>query len=188
MDLGLPSGLLWAEVNLGADQPSDYGDYYAWAETTPNKSSYSNATTAYYSGSAYTKYNSIDGLTTLQPEDDIATITFGANAHIPTMADWLEFLNNTTVTTESLNGVSGRRFTSKNNGNSIFVPFTGYRNGTGTSGAGSNTCFWSSTLSTSTNNNAVDVYITTSSANFYSGSNGESRHYGFPIRAVRSNN
>ena len=185
VDLGLPSGLLWADVNIGAENPWNYGDYYAWAETSP-KSNYTTSTTAYYSGSAYTKYNSTDGLTTLQPMDDIATITFGAQAHIPTMAEWQEFLNNTTVANETLNGIAGRRFTSKNNGNSIFVPFTGYKSGTGTSGATSCTYFWSSTLSTSTNNNAVDVYITTSSANFYSGSSGEGRYYGFPIRAVRT--
>ena len=116
----------------------------------------------------------------------LATITLGGDAHIPTMAEWQELLSNTTVANETLNGVAGRRFTSKINGNSFFVPFTGYKTGTGTSSAGGNTYFWSSTLSSSTNNNAVDVYITTSSANFYSGSNGESRHYGFPIRAVRS--
>lgn len=185
VDLGLPSGLLWADVNIGAENPWNYGDYYAWAETSP-KSNYTTSTTAYYSGSAYTKYNSTDGLTTLQPMDDIATITFGAQAHIPTMAEWQEFLSNTTVVNETLNGIAGRRFTSKNNGNSIFVPFTGYKSGTGTSGATSCTYFWSSTLSTSTNNNAVDVYITTSSANFYSGSSGEGRYYGFPIRAVRT--
>lgn len=186
VDLGLPSGLLWTEVNLGAEQPSDYGDYYAWADITPNKANYTNATTAYYSGSAYTKYNSTDGLTTLQPEDDIATITLGGDAHIPTMAEWQELLSNTTVANETLNGVAGRRFTSKINGNSFFVPFTGYKSGTTTYGATSCTYFWSSTLSSSTNSNAVDVYITTSSANFYSGSNGEGRYYGFPIRAVRS--
>ena len=185
VDLGLPSGLLWADVNIGAENPWNYGDYYAWAETSP-KSNYTTSTTAYYSGSAYTKYNSTDGLTTLQPMDDIATITFGTQAHIPTMAEWQEFLNNTTVANETLNGIAGRRFTSKNNGNSIFVPFTGYKSGTSTYGATSNTYFWSSTLSTSTNNNAVDVYITTSSANFYSGSSGEGRYYGFPIRAVRT--
>ena len=66
------------------------------------------------------------------------------------------------------------------------MPFTGYKSSATTYGAGSNTYFWSSTLSSSTNSNAVDVYITTSSANFYSGSNGERRHYGFPIRAVRN--
>ncbi len=186
VDLGLPSGLLWTETNLGASSPEQYGDYYAWAETTPNKASYSHSTTAYYSGSAYTKYNATDGLTTLESSDDIAYLTFGGDAHIPTLAEWLELLQYTTVSTETLNGVKGRRFTSTRNGNSFFVPYTGYKSGNYTQEATSVTYFWTSSLSPSSYLQATDIYINDGHAGLYGNSTaGEGRYYGFPIRAVR---
>ena len=189
VDLGLPSGLLWAESNIGASSPEQYGTYYGWGETTTRSSGYywDGYTLAYPQNGTYylSKYHSGDELITLQPEDDIATITYGNGAHIPTMAEWQELFNHTTVTNETLNGVAGRRFTSTVNGKSFFAPYTGYMYYASLNGAGNYGYFWSSTLSTSSTSNAVDIYFDSSTAGFYDGSSGEPRYYGFPIRAVR---
>ncbi|MBP3763322.1 MAG: hypothetical protein J6I49_05500 [Bacteroidales bacterium] len=196
VDMGLPSGVLWASVNVGANEPEGYGGYYSWGEVE-TKSIYDwanyrhcagaqNQLTKYCTNSSNGYEGATDGLTTLQAVDDIATQTFGPGARIPTMAEWQELFDNTTQTNDVVNGVAGRRFTSTINGNSIFCPFTGYKSSSSTYGPGSCTYFWSSTLSSTTNANAVDVYITNSSGSFYSGSGGEGRFYGFPIRAVYS--
>lgn len=188
VDLGLPSGLLWTECNLGATAPEQYGNYYAWGETT-TKSTYNWDSYKYHTyveGTLHlTKYVPSDELTTLQPGDDVATQLLGPEARIPTMTEWLELLAYTTVTNETLNGVAGRRFTSTVNGKSFFVPYTGYKTGSSTSSPGTCTYFWTSTVSPSSVGNAVDIYIDDTYADLYDGNNGEGRYYGFPIRAVR---
>lgn len=137
IDLGLPSGLLWYSVNLGATAPEEYGDYYAWGETHPknvyNWRSYAYATTnAKGKLENLTKYNTstefgtIDNLTTLQASDDVATQQLGSDARIPTIVEWRELFNNTTVEWTSINGVKGRKFTSTN-GKSLFLPAAGNR-------------------------------------------------------------
>ena len=104
VDLGLPSGLLWAACNVGADSPEDYGDYFAWAETT-TKSVYNWSTYQYCMGTAttLTKYCSnagygyngyTDNLTTLQTGDDAATAQWGSGWRMPTKEEWQELLAN----------------------------------------------------------------------------------------------
>ncbi|MBQ9418241.1 MAG: hypothetical protein IJU19_06645, partial [Bacteroidales bacterium] len=133
----------------------DYGNYYAWGETSP-KSDYSWSNYAYCNGSytTLTKYcnNSsygnggfTDALTTLEAMDDAATQALGSGARTPTKAEWIELLNNTTATWTTRNGVNGRLFTAAN-GNSIFLPAAGFRSGTSLNGAGSYGDYWSSSL------------------------------------------
>jgi len=135
VDLGLPSGLLWATCNVGANAPEDYGDYFAWGETQP-KETYSWSTYQYCNGSSNTLtkycnnpnygYNGFtDSLTTLLPEDDAATANWGEDWRMPTRSEWQELFENTTgtwITTQ--NGVVGCIFTASN-GNSIFLPAAG---------------------------------------------------------------
>lgn len=116
VDLGLPSGLLWARCNVGATKPEEYGDYFAWGETQP-KSVYDWETYAYGGeddGFVWiTKYGDIygpngftdDGLTTLQASDDAATSVLGGGARTPTREEWEDLLNNCTNEWISLNGV-----------------------------------------------------------------------------------
>ena len=131
VDLGLPSGLLWATCNVGADAPEEYGDYFAWGEITP-KDDYSWSTYQYCNGSynTLTKYCNnanygyngfTDGLTTLLPEDDAATANWGNDWRMPTWEEWWELLDNTTATMTTQNGVYGRLFIASN-GNSLFLP------------------------------------------------------------------
>ncbi len=153
VDLGLPSGLLWYSVNLGATAPEQYGDYYAWGETHPketyNWSTYSYATVdADGSLQTLTKYNTssaygtVDNLTTIQPSDDAATQVLGGGARIPTLAEWQELLVNTTAEWTTLNNVNGCKFTAPN-GNSLFLPAAGGRYGSEFLDAGSIGNYWS---------------------------------------------
>ena len=151
VDLGLPSGLLWASHNVGAERPEDYGDYFAWGETRP-KSIYLWSSYKYcYGGNPqctyiisnvesnvqFTKYCPLDSyghdgytdtLTILQPEDDAATANWGGGARTPTRDEWSELWHNCTVTWSTRYNLQGHReglcFTGPN-GNSIFIPAAG---------------------------------------------------------------
>jgi len=136
VDLGLPSGTLWAVCNVGANSPEDYGDYFAWGETEPkeyyNWSNYKycngdwNILTKYCSNSDYGYNGFTDNLTTLMPEDDAATINWGEDWRIPTIAEWEELYQFTDHVWTTQNGVNGRLF-SVSNGNSLFLPAAGNR-------------------------------------------------------------
>ncbi|MCR5659885.1 MAG: DUF1566 domain-containing protein [Bacteroidales bacterium] len=191
VDLGLPSGLLWATCNVGAESPEDYGDYFAWGETEPkdtyNWSIYQycmgsqNTLTKYCSKAGYGYNGFTDNLTMLLPEDDVATASWGNDWRMPTKEEFEELYNNTTVTWTTQNGVNGHLFTASN-GNSLFLPAAGYRNESSL-GAGSYGGYWSSSLNTNYPNNAWGFYF--SSGNYYMGYN--YRDYGQSIRAVREN-
>ena len=155
VDLGLPSGLLWATCNVGAEAPEDYGDYFAWGETT-TKSTYNwityqhcnasyNTLTKYCDDSSYGYNGFTDNLTTLLPEDDAATANWGGNWRMPTKAEFEELYNNTTNEWTTLNGVNGMLFTASN-GNSLFLPAAGWRDFSSLYGAGSGGDYWSSSL------------------------------------------
>ena len=104
VDLGLPSGTLWAKTNLGAKKVWDRGDCYAWGETLPKTDficetyKYCNGTdsslTKYCNDSNCGKEGFTDALTTLEPADDAAKVVLGAGYSMPTEADWDELLAN----------------------------------------------------------------------------------------------
>lgn len=133
VDLGLPSGNLWAECNLGASTPEAYGDYYAWGEVEP-KQEYTYPNHKWYKEGApsqgFTKYNNEDGKLTLEDEDDAVIQKLGNGWRTPTLADFRELTNQklTTIKKTTLNGVAGYQITSKKNGKSIFIPFAGFKN------------------------------------------------------------
>ena len=132
VDLGLPSGNLWAECNLGASTPEQYGDYYAWGEVEP-KQKYTSLNHKWYKEGApsqgFTKYNNEDGKLTLEDEDDAVIQKLGNGWRTPTLADFRELTNQklTTIKKTTLNGVAGYQITSKKNGKSIFIPFAGFK-------------------------------------------------------------
>jgi hypothetical protein len=195
VDLGLPSGLLWATCNLGAETPEDYGDYFAWGETQP-KDYYDWSTYQYCMGSSttLTKYcnNSSNGyngftdnLTTLLPEDDAATANWGNDWRMPTKEEWQELYNNTTVTWTTQNGVNGRLFTASN-GNSLFLPAAGYRGNSSLNDAGSDGNYWSSSLDSYGPYLAWVLYF---DSGYYVMSNGRGHRFcGRSVRPVRVSN
>ena len=194
VDLGLPSGTLWATCNVGANSPEEYGDYFAWGETAP-KSDYSLSTYKYCKGfyDTMTKYctdsawGTVDNKTELEPSDDAATVNWGSVWQMPSYKQCRELINSsyTTTTWTTMNGVTGRKITSKSNGNSIFLPAAGYRYDTSLGGAGSYGLYWSRSLGTgddsSTSNSAYYPLFDSGFIDTYS----NSRYYGQSVRPVR---
>lgn len=148
VDLGLPSGLLWARNNVGASTPYADGDYYAWGETE-TKSSYSWST--YKWGSSPTKYNSSDGKTMLEASDDVATVKWGKECRMPSRAEFQELYNKCDWTWKSsYNGASGYLVTGPS-GQTIFLPASGSRYDGDLYSHGSGGSYWSSSFYAYTN-------------------------------------
>ena len=158
VDLGLPSGTLWATCNVGASRPEDYGDYFAWGETA-TKITYRWSTYKYCTGfeKTLTKYctdsefGTVDNKTELELSDDAAYVNWGFNWRMPNYDQFEELINSsyTTTTWTTVNGVKGRKITSKSNGNSIFLPAAGFRRNGLLNQAGSYGNYWSRTLDAS---------------------------------------
>ena len=203
VDLGLPSGLKWASFNLGASNPEEYGDYYAWGETEPYYNcldpltwkegkedgydwlSYKwgmdgyNSLTKYCNRTSYGYNGFTDNKTVLDPEDDAAHVNLGGNWRMPTDTDWAELLDNCTWTWTTQGGVYGRLVTASN-GNSIFLPAAGQGVDTYLYEAGSFGYYWSSSLDTGGPSSAWRVYF--DSGNIYRFYN--SRYLGHSVRPV----
>ena len=131
IDLSLPSGTKRANMNVGAERPEGYGNYYAWGEIKPNKATaYTPDNYKWYDSSAndMSKYIDTDGKMTLDLQDDVANVVMGGKWHMPTSTQCAELIDNTTSSwTTDYNGtrVAGIIFTSNNNRNSIFFPAAG---------------------------------------------------------------
>ena len=166
VDLGLPSGTKWANMNIGAEEASQYGQMFAWGETTGYSSTDNSDHTFswdYYlwnpshDGQTFTKYSKDDqspgdGKDRLEPEDDAAAAIWGDPWLMPTKADFTELIAGTTqswVANYNGTGVSGMKFVSKAAGNSnyIFLPAVGARVDDSSYGAGTEGFYWSSSLS-----------------------------------------
>lgn len=155
VDLGLPSGTYWATTNVGANNPEDYGEYFAWGETS-SKEIYEWTNYIYSNGSSttLTKYcdnpdlgnnGFTDNLTTLEAIDDAATTNWGVGWRMPTMEEFTELYDNCTQEWTTQNGINGRTFTGPN-GNSIFLPAAGRRENGDILYVGSNGIYWSNSL------------------------------------------
>lgn len=163
VDLGLPSGTMWATSNVDASNAKGYA-YFAWGETQ-TKTTYTWDTYKWGSEFAITKYCPRDfalkfpscvgdDLTVLEPEDDAATVLWGEGWRIPTHEDWQELVDNCTYEWTGRNGINGMLFTASN-GNTLFLPAAGEYNLPGTgddpeSGGlfanGRKGCYWSSSV------------------------------------------
>ena len=187
VDLGLPSGTLWATCNVGASSPEEYGDYFAWGETKP-KSEYNWST--YFDtedgGSTFKKYNYNGGKTELLPEDDAATANWGSGWQMPSYDQIKELYNSsyTTTTWTTQNGVNGRKITSNSNGNSFFLPAAGYRYDTSLYLAGSDGYYWSRSLYAGYSNYAYGLYFSSDNIHWYY----DDRLSGRSVRPVRVQN
>lgn len=204
VDLGLPSGLKWATCNVGATNPEDYGDYFAWGETEPyyteghskdnpcsnwktGKTGYNWASYKWCNGSedTLTKYNSksdfgtVDNKTVLEPEDDAARQNWGGSWRMPTDSEFNELHQNCTWTWTTQNSVNGYKVTGSN-GNWIFLPAAGYRNDTGLYD-GSYGYYWSSTPNRSNQSGAYYLFFNSS---FIYPRSSSGRCYGRSVRPV----
>lgn len=186
VDLGLPSGTLWADRNVGADSPEDYGDYFAWGETE-SKGFYDWSTYKWCQGDYDTMtkyctdsyYGTVDNKTVLDLEDDAAYVNMGADWRMPTNDELNELVNKCTWTWTSQNGTEGYKVTGPN-GNSIFLPAAGFRLDSYLHYAGSFGLYWSASLGESDPSSARGLHFY--SGHYYTSYNG--RHYGHTVRAV----
>lgn len=194
VDLGLPSGTLWATCNIGAVNPEDYGDYFAWGETigyNGGKTAFNWSTYKYCSGSSTTiwKYctdsssGTVDNKKELEPADDAATVNWGSDWQMPSLDQLKELINSSYTTTEwtTINGVRGRKITSKSNLKSIFLPAAGYRDDTSLSSAGSDGNYWSRSLNAGYSTRGYRLYFNSSNI----GTINDGRCYGRSVRPVR---
>ena len=186
VDLGLPSGIKWATCNVGATTPEEYGGYYAWGETE-EKRNYKWTTYKWCRGSMYTitkyctdyEYGTVDNKSNLASQDDVAQMEWGGSWRMPTRNEVqeLDYYCYWKYTTQ--NGVKGYKVTGPN-GNSIFLPAAGYRNGTSLYDSGSLGYYWSNSLYGVTS--ACCLNSDKKNLNQYWGS--ESRFLGLTVRPV----
>ena len=152
IDLGL--SVKWATCNVGANNPEEYGDYFAWGEVEP-KMEYNWRTYKWCEGvqNTQTKYctnssnGTVDNKTVLDKEDDAAAVNWGGAWRMPTKEEQDELHQQCTWTWTTQNGVNGYTVTGSN-GNSIFIPAAGYRGDSSLSFAGGYGYYWSSSLYT----------------------------------------
>ncbi len=188
VDLGLPSGTLWATCNVGANSPEEYGDYFAWGETEP-KETYDWSTYKWCEGisDSFTKYcyhsglGSVDNKTVLDSSDDAAAVNWGTDWCMPTKVQQDELQQYCTWTWTSLNGVDGRLVVGPN-GNSIFLPAAGGYEDGGLDNVGSYGFYWNSSLDL--REPAAAYCLGFNSIKIYEGS--YLRSYGLSIRPVRA--
>ena len=185
VDLGLPSGTLWAKCNLGAEKETDFGKFFQWGDTHgyENESEHQFSWENYKWGNydSLTKYNDTDGLTTLQDEDDAVFVATGGKMRMPTKAQLEELRDNTYHEWTAIDGVNGMKFWKKNDSSKyIFIPaagdcFNGSRYGVGSWGN-----VWSASRDESLASDAWRMYF--DADDVYVGSYG--RCYGYSVRGV----
>ena len=178
VDLALPSGLLWCEHNVGASTPYEHGLYFSWGNVEGHAEGsgydFSDAVYAETAGAALT------GNIPTNNTYDMARHNMGAPCRLPTDGEFQELNSNCDSEWTDEDGVAGRRFTSRINGNSIFFPASGDYNGTSLNNRGSIGYYWSSSYNSATS--AYDLYFNSSNVNpaYNSG-----RRYGLSARAVQ---
>ena len=173
VDLGL--SVKWAGWNVGASRPEEYGGYYAWGELH-EKSDYSGDTYQYWdqNGGFIFIGNNISGT-----QYDVARVQWGGSWRMPTWAECQELIDKCTWTWTTYNGVKGQKVTGPN-GNSIFLPAAGYRNGTSVYDQGSYGRYRSGTLREGDISYAYSLYFSVGLV----GWDGNRRSYGRSVRPV----
>ncbi|MBQ7237810.1 MAG: hypothetical protein IJS20_03375 [Bacteroidales bacterium] len=193
VDLGLPSGLKWATCNIGASAPEDYGDYFAWGETSGYQSGKTNFTwnnckycnsstiTKYCTDSRYGDNGFADYKNTLDLTDDAAHANWGGSWRTPTQTECQELIDNCISTWTTVYGVSGRLFKSKKNGKTLFLPAAGLRIGVDfDSGDSPEGLYWTSSLCSDVPCSAWFLYSRRGSDGVFN----QYRYIGISVRAV----
>ena len=179
VDLGL--SVFWAECNIGADQPHEYGDYFAWGETEP-KTSY--RWDNYKWTADCKKYNDEDGKTILDSEDDVATVKWGKMCRIPSQQDFKDLdAQCTWVWKKKYNGTCGYLVTGPN-GSTLFFPASGYKIEDKLDGQ-EHGHYWSSNRKKKNIQDAYRLYFYIGDVHEATGT--KNRYWGMPIRPVAEN-
>ena len=176
VDLGLPSGLKWRSMNVGASKPEDYGNYYAWGETGTKASylwdNYKYKTDIYGEGVG------LSGKKVLTPEDDAATVNVGSEWRMPKNSEWKELAEKCTWRWTTSNGVNGMMVTGTN-GKSIFLPAAGWYSGSTINNKGSYGSYWSSSYGSDENALAWDLINSDKTSAYLN------RSHGLSVRPVK---
>lgn len=188
VNLGLPSGTLWATCNVGATKPTEYGKYFAWGDTVGyydnEEYNFDWSNYKYGDGNNFTKYNTEDGKTILDLEDDAVHTEMGGDWHMPTKTQIEELTKQTKHEWKENyqgSGINGMLFTSKvNSTKSIFIPASGDRWNTLANGRGYNASLWSSSPMTNSPEGSWHLEIYSSGCIV----NSNSRYRGFCLRGV----
>lgn len=207
VDLGLPSGLKWANMNVGATSETDAGLYFQWGDTvgyTIDQLSASETTeegkkhfgwtdykycggssdtmTKYCDNANYGKGGFIDSLTTLESSDDAATANMGKKWRMPTKSEFQELIDNTTNEWTTIDGVNGYKFTNKaDKSKYIFIHAAGGLWGGKSYYVGENGCYWSSSLA---EDNCGYAWSLGFNSGIVGASGYSSRGSGCPVRGV----
>lgn len=189
VDLGLPSGTLWARQNIGASKPSEIGLYFQWGDTIGytkdqvgidkqfNYEDYKFSISG--SGKYFSKYTAQD--VSLKLEDDAAHVNMGGDWHMPTYEQVKELIDNTTSEWAALDDINGKLFTSKKDtSRSLFFPVNGYAWDGLHYGNVNNCIIWLSTKNSNYAYYGQNACFSSGGTYFY----GSGRGYGFPIRGV----
>ncbi len=191
IDLGLSSGLLWAQTNVGAETETDAGDYFAWGEVKPKTDigyswttyKYGVVDVVYTDWTSYkcTKYNKTDNKIVLEAEDDAATRNWGGGARTPIYQEYKELVDGCTWECTGIESTKKGK-TAKCNGKSLFFPFTNYYYETDFYAYGSEIgYYWTGTASTASDNFASQLCVNNSSQG---ASTSQNRYKGQCVRAV----
>ena len=181
VDLALPSGLLWCEHNVGAATPYEDGLYFSWGNVTGHT-----GTDGYDFGTsndgpyASTPGAALTGNIPTNGTYDAARHNMGAPCRMPTVGEFQELNAQCDSEWTDEDGVAGRRFTSRINGNSIFFPASGSRHGTGLYDRGSRGHYWSASLLSQTY--GYNLHFNSAGVN---PANNSDRFRGFSVRAVQ---
>ena len=188
IDLGLPSGTLWADRNVGAKSQYDYGLFFSWGNTKgyrPNTGDmdwgdFDNAFDYKFTSDEYEKTPGAKLEGDIDLEHDAAHVNMGEPWKMPTSEQFQELYDNCDWIRKNIHGVNGYLVVSKINGNSLFFACSGYYNGTTLHNRGSNGLYWASTLSSSASGRYL--YFNSSDVN---PRNYNYRFYGFTVRPVQ---
>ena len=212
VDLGLPSGNLWATCNLGAEKETDSGLYFQWGDVKGYKGacqeseSDGNDDAHYFNWSKYkfgtrndltkyctqSSYGVVDNKTVLEAEDDAVVAALGGNWKMPTAEDFQELIDNTDpgdganeydwIEDYNGTGINGLLLKSKTNDNTIFFPASGYCGGSSLEDVGQGGYYWSSSLYSSDSNDGQGLYFGSGVLEV----DGDTRFGGLPVRGVLS--
>ena len=181
VDLALPSGLLWCEHNVGASTPYEDGLYFSWGNVTGHTGDdgydFGETNDGPY---AQTPGAALTGNIPTNGTYDAARHNMGSPCRMPTVGEFQELNNNCDSEWTDEDGVTGRRFTSRINGNSIFFPASGHRYGTGLNNRGSDGYYWSASLNSQTGGYVLNFH----NGGVYPAKNLH-RFHGFSVRAVQ---
>lgn len=189
VDLGLPSGRLWCDRNVGAQSPEDCGAFFSWGNTElhylKKNTDWGNNYEAFediysFDEDTYAGTPGAELEGDIDPEHDAARVNMGDPWRIPSASDFQELYEYCEWERKTVNGVNGYLVTSKLNGKTLFFPCCGYGNGTSRNSRGSLGYYWSSSLYSQTHGR----YLSFGSGGVYP-QNVNYRFYGFVGRAVQ---